>query len=530
MVKLTGYLTALPYQIANIVCRQKQRQNQGEIYKPVDYQAVNGWCELDADMRFQRSSPVFENLTQYTQKDLKQFTILDVIHENSKQKIQEIIFNAPVKNTESYLELKLNISGEEKYLASHLSHIKNHLGKTIGWRCEFFHHKSYKPNLEVQENVSDFSHKLWDLADRNFQKSFSIFFRILADKCADLFNSEQLTLARYNQTTKTFIFEAIRGDKLPLDSIFEQNLQTLFKQGSHGNPGLFTFGDDAGDKNKEGNPCHLKAPASFGLGAGWLLPFVNQAGKPVGCLVLTDSGLSKSDKDTTDKLNITYLTLTLILNSFLEKEDQDKKERRLHQVLVTGSIFKLQLPMRSLMREMAWSIKFSFDAFLTTIALFDQRDKNLGFYAVASDDKQLILSLAEEKVAETKFIASLQKGMKIRKSHLVHDIGLISAIDLSSGTSERGFIVTPIFDNSGKMMGAIILCERRNMPIFELESVTILETIAKQIAVGINNRILYSRAIKKQTKETLVVNKPETNGFVHKPAKKQQRFWSRIFS
>ncbi|MCA9735256.1 MAG: hypothetical protein H6696_17385 [Deferribacteres bacterium] len=530
LVKLTGYLTALPYQVQNSAFMHKTKQSHGEIYKPVDYQAVNGWCELDADMKFQRSSPVFENLTEYSQADLKQFTILDVFHDESRNKIQKIVFNSSENNMENLVEVKLNCNGEEKYLTSQFRRIKNNQQKTIGWRCEFFHHKHYKPELANNDNTSPFAHKLWDLANRNFQKTFSIFFRILADKCADIFQSEHLTLARYNQTTNKFVFEAIRGEKLPLDSLLEQHSAALFTRPASGTPKLFTFSDSP-DKNAEsGHEFHIEIPSGFGLQSGWILPFINPDGKPVGCLAVSNSGLMKSEKDAVEHLNIVYLTLMLILGSFLDKESQNKKERRLHQVLVTSSIFKLQLPMRSLMREMAWSIKFSFDAFLTTLALFDQKDRSLGFYAVASDDKHLILSLAEEKVREAKFLSLLQNGKTIRKSYLVPQIGITNTLDLSSGTSERGFIVTPIFDNNNKMMGAIILCERRNMPFFELESVTILETIAKQIAVGISNRVLYSRALKQPNTEPVLVKTQHSNGKVHEPSKKPQRFWSRMFS
>lgn len=533
LVKFAGYLTALPYLIQNIIFKRNYHPENGEEPRKTSATiTTHGWCELDGDLRFQRSSPSFESMLEFRQEDLSQFKIYDLFPPESQDQIKKVVDESPPKLDDRFLEIKFkNKTGDQKFLTAHFHRITNNVEKTIGWRCEFFFNHDFKPAPLHNESKLTIAEKLWDFSNENYQMTFPVFFRSLGKKCVELIDCEQISIARYNPTSGKFLYEAIKGKQLPLQAIIESESTPVFKNQAAEKPALYFFSIESQKLVPTSDSDNwIKTPANFGLDNGIILPFSDLNGNPAGCLAFAGADISMPQEELIQKLQTVLLIFTLVLNSFFAKTFQEKKERRLQQILVTSSIFKLQLPMRSLMREMAWAIKFSFDAFLATLALFDEKDQSLGFYAVASDDKHLILSLAEERVQQSTFLDCLKNGKTIRKSHLVPKIGTANSLDLSSGTSGTGFIVSPIFNHDRKMMGAIVLCERRNIPIFENESITILETIAKQIAVGIGNRVLYSRALKRENTRKTVPESVKSNGKPHAEVNQKQRFWGKIFS
>ncbi len=531
LIKLPGYLTALPYLIQNLI--YKKYNNLNSFSAPLQKMMPlpeNGWCELGSDLKIQRCSSTLEKLLEFSQKDLTRFKLPDLFHADSREEIYRCLADESAENDDSLQETRFrNQAGEARFFVVHFHRIRNHLQETTGWRCDFFYQANYRPATLSSEKNKTLAEKLTGLLQADYKMTFPIFFRSIAEKCTELIDCEQLTLVRYNKTSGKFISDAIRGPELPVAALLQKDEITVFAPRRDDSAQLYFFSVE-NDLTLSAKANHIKTPPGFDLDGGILLPFAEPDSTPIGCIAVAGLPELAQNDGRLQQLDIISLLITLILRTFHEKAEQEKRERRLQQILVTGSIFKLQLPMRSLMREMAWAIKFSFDAFLSALALFDKKDGSLGFYAVASDDKHLILSLAEEKVHEDKFLACLKSGKTIRKSHLLANIGVNNDLDLLKGTSGAGLIVTPITDIHGKMMGAIILCERRNIPVFDLESITILETIAKQIAVGISNRVIYSRALKQQTSESTAAEAAETNGRIAKPEKKAQRFWKRIFS
>ena len=531
LTKLNGYLTALPYLVQNYIHRKNDRGDSATApYVKSALKAENGWCELGAEMRIQRSSPAMGQLLEMPQKDLEQFRLPDLFHTEARTIIDGIVARSSSNTDEFLLEIRgREGNGESKFFVINFQRISNHLQETTGWRCDFFYHSQYRPAPAPNEDKKSFVEHVFKLVQVDFKMTFPIFYRSVAEKCASAIACEQITSVRFNATSGKFVSDAIHGQELPVTALLQNGESSIFPDKNSGKPRLHFF-SVAENRTIPVADNHIKTPAGFGLDGGILLSFSEMDGTPIGCLALAGLPAEPQIEAQLQQLHIIALLVSLVLQSYCDKSEQAKKERRLQQILVSGSIFKLQLPMRSLMREMAWAIKFSFDAFLTALALFDKKDSSLGFYAVASDDKHLILSLAEERIKQSDFLACLQNGETIRKSHLVADIALSGGIDLLTGTSGSGFIVTPIFDLDGKMMGAIINCERRNECIFDISSITILETVAKQIAVGISNRVIYSRLLKQQNAASAVHKTTDSNGQISKSEEKPPRFWQRIFS
>ena len=211
---------------------------------------------------------------------------------------------------------------------------------------------------------------------------------------------------------------------------------------------------------------------------------------------------------------------SMAIENYYRFSSLEKRNRRLKQVLVTSNIFKLYLSLNELLKEVVWSVKFSLEFNLVSLILISKKSGQLETKAVACDDKIKLLQLNELKFSLKEYSDLLKDSYRRGKSYLVTNeepvlkhfkqiyYGTHSNGHYTDGWPHYALLLVPIKSREGKIIGFIMVDDPQDCRLPSLESMNILEILANQVAIAIDNRMLYVQA-KEQVQQSLPeVDKP----------------------
>jgi len=193
----------------------------------------------------------------------------------------------------------------------------------------------------------------------------------------------------------------------------------------------------------------------------------------------------------------------MAIENYYQFSELEKRSRRLKQILVTSNIFKLYLSLNDLLKEVVWSIKFSLDFNLVALGLVSKRSGNLEIKAVACDDKnkrnQLHgLAFPLDPLAKL-FRAEYNNGKSFlvgKEEEILCSLKKIyygDKFDTSQngGWPTCGILLVPVKSRASKIIGLLMVDDPVNKKLPTKDVIKTLEILANQIAVAIDNRVLY---------------------------------------
>jgi hypothetical protein len=198
------------------------------------------------------------------------------------------------------------------------------------------------------------------------------------------------------------------------------------------------------------------------------------------------------------------------IENYYRFSSTERRHRRLKQVLVTSNIFKLYLSLSELLKEIVWSVKFSLDFNLVSLVLISKKSGMLETKAVACEDKIKMLQLRELKFNLKDFGELLKEEYRRGKSYLIDKEELVlkpfKRIYYGAQTNGRfnygwpywGFLLVPLKSREGKIIGFLLADDPADCRMPTNDTIHTLEISANQIAVAIDNRILYVQAKEQQ--------------------------------
>jgi hypothetical protein len=211
-------------------------------------------------------------------------------------------------------------------------------------------------------------------------------------------------------------------------------------------------------------------------------------------------------KTTFSNLEIFSQITSLAIENFYRFSNLEKRNRRLKQVLVTSNIFKLYLSLNELLKEVVWSVKFSLEFNLVSLILISKKSGQLETKAVACDDKIKLLQVNELKYELKDYSELLKDQYRRGKSYLVTDeepvlkhfkqiyYGTHSNGHYTDGWPHFALLLVPIKSREGKIIGFIMVDDPQDCRLPSLETTNVLEILANQVAIAIDNRMLYVQA------------------------------------
>ena len=211
-------------------------------------------------------------------------------------------------------------------------------------------------------------------------------------------------------------------------------------------------------------------------------------------------------RDTFYNLELFGRLASLIIENYWHFSSIERRSRRLKQVLVTSNIFKLYLSLSELLKEVVWSVKFSLDFNLVGLALISKKTGMLEMKAVACEDKIKMLQLRELTFDLDSVSDLLKEKYRRDKSYFIdqEEQALVALKNIwhpnnMNGHSEGswpywGVIFVPLKSRSGKIIGFLIVDDPVDYRVPSIEIIRTLEILANQVAVAIDNRVLYIQA------------------------------------
>ncbi|RQW02507.1 GAF domain-containing protein [candidate division KSB1 bacterium] len=183
-----------------------------------------------------------------------------------------------------------------------------------------------------------------------------------------------------------------------------------------------------------------------------------------------------------------------------------RKNRRLSHMLSNANIFKLHLGLTELLNEMVWSARHSLDFNLVTLALMSKKSQRLETKAVACDDKIKQKQLLALTFDMSEFSHLVRDDYLIGKSYLVNRkepvldhfkqiyYGADNRLNLDDGWSQNALILVPVRGRDEKTIGYFMADDPQEARLPTPDAVQMLEILADQIGVAIDNRIMYVQA------------------------------------
>ncbi len=530
IIKARGYLTALPFTIRNILDRRNVVKPQLSKLKLVDEPDINeGHFIIDRKGRILSANQNMAEITNYSNEELLELTFTDLL-----PKDQERLFNNQLnlithngKSIESFKTEILGKTGNKVLLDILLTAVRDEQKEVVSYRgkverltADIERQSEGETEIDQLDMINQISRTIISSYDEPLNALLEKFSEI----ACQVFGFQRSTIALLDKRKKAYIKQSMIGFpalkktdngsvEVPreiVDKIFANRYRVkviYYNQSHKHSTGYLNSGsmDRRTQKRRPQNRWHQRDLI--------LINLMVRNGDSFGYISL-DSPVFKTQpaRNVFHNLELFGRLASLAVENYYQFSELEKRSRRLKQILVTSNIFKLYLSLNDLLKEVVWSIKFSLDFNLVALGLVSKKSGNLEIKAVACDDKTKLnqlfgLTFPLDPLAEL-FRAEYNNGKSFliaKKEEVLSSLKKIyygDKVDISQngGWPACGMLLVPVKSRDNKIIGLLMADDPVNKKLPTKDVVTTLEILANQIAVAIDNRVLYVQMKEKNRK------------------------------
>ncbi|MCH7753594.1 response regulator [candidate division KSB1 bacterium] len=521
IIKARGYLTALPFTMRNILERKSAFKRELPTLKLVDEPDVHeGHFILDRKGRILSANQNMAKITNYSNEELLELTFTDLL-----PKDQERLFNNQLdlithngKSIESFKTEILGKMGNKMLLNIILTAVRDDQKRVVSYRGKVERLTADVKTYRTTEAEID-QLKMIDQISQAIISSYDEPLNVLLEKFSEIacqiFGFQRSTIALLDKRKKAYIKQSMTGfpvltsrnntdvevPKEIVDKIFSNKflVKLIYYNQSHRHSTSQLNAksiERRTQKRRPENKWHQRDLI--------LVNLLVRNGDSFGYISL-DSPTSKSQpaRNAFHNLELFGRLISMAIENYYQFSELEKRSRRLKQILVTSNIFKLYLSLNDLLKEVVWSIKFSLDFNLVALGLVSKRSGNLEIKAVACDDKnkrnQLHgLAFPLDPLAEL-FRAEYNNGKSFlveKEEEILYSLKKIYYGDKfntsqNGGWPTCGILLVPVKSRASKIIGLLMVDDPVNKKLPTKDVIKTLEILANQIAVAIDNRVLY---------------------------------------
>ncbi|HOT98434.1 MAG TPA: PAS domain-containing protein [bacterium] len=199
----------------------------------------------------------------------------------------------------------------------------------------------------------------------------------------------------------------------------------------------------------------------------------------------------------------------MVIENYYRFSTIERRSRRLKQILINSNIFKLYLSLNELLKEVVWAVKFSLEFNLVSLVLISKKSGQLETKAVACDDRIKLGQIHDLAFDLKDFSGLLREEYRRGRSFLISSeekvlqhlkqiyYGSFTNGHYIDGWPRYALLLVPIKSREGKIIGFILADDPADGRLPTTESVQILEILANQVAIAIDNRMLYVQSREK---------------------------------
>jgi len=534
IMKVRGYLTALPFTVRKVLERSKIRRPQpATVQVPTEAEPLSeqqqtlgdGYFILDRTGRFISVDLSTENLTGYSEEELFELRLGDLVPHESEQQLYSWLHTVPESKAESHYETYLLTKmGDKLRVDIALVAVTDRAGEVVNFRGRLKkipEKKFREPSTNGRFDQLRMVDELTNTMSESFEEPFNVLLERLAETLCQLFRFRHATVALLDRKRKVYVKQAMvgylshngrpqRALEVPqevIDRIFagRYRVKVIYYNREIREPRELLAPMVPERRSQRRRP-----PDQWHERDLILLNLSDREGRSFGYISLDspDEGHVPT-RSTFINLQIFGRLASFAIENYYRFASIERRNRRLKQVLVTSNIFKLYLSLSELLKEVVWAVKFSLDFDLVCLSLISKKTGLLEIKSVASEDKIKLLQLLEVSFPVRPFSQLLKEEYRVSKSYLVRkeepvlrplkQIYYGSRLDGGGGDewSPWNLLLVPIRSRESKIIGFLMADDPADGRLPQDEVIRTLEILTNQIGVAIDNRVMYVEAKKR---------------------------------
>lgn len=530
IMKVSGDQTALPFTIQKVVERGQIKIEPPQPPAEKVNATVNqeekiqeAFYILDRKGHFLSANDKMLALSGYTEEELLELSVADLLPPSQEHRFFEWFTTLHENGEQATFSGELVTKyGTRQPVNLVLTSVKNEVNEIIGYRGHLKDVESFSPEesqLPAQEIHFVLVSEFIKLLHSSLHEHLGYVLGRIAQIGSQLFRFQKVTLALLDRSKRVFIKQAMVGQKLQsgdkktmievpqelIEQIFTDQFRFKVMYSSH--EGLIDFEKM---RLKRRLSSGLFAPANS-LHIEWqeddmlLINLVDQNKQTFGYISLEKSvSKSVSESELVSNLELFAQLSSLAIENHYHFSMLERKNRRLKQLLVSSNIFKLHLNFDDLLKEVVWSVRYTLEFKLVALALVTSKSGMLEIRAAACDDKIKQLHLEELRFTLTSIAQVLKEKYKQGKSYFIREQekNLLPLKEIYYHSTKESnqekmvwdsscLILVPIMTREQKISGFLMVDDPADGKIPTTEVIHTLEILTNQVAVAIDNRMMY---------------------------------------
>ena len=484
-----------------------------------------GFFICDRRGRFLAANRSLQTMLNYAEEELLELALSDLLSREEEQHLFNDIFAGPPDQDIFPIQIHfIDKMGEKRPVSLKIRMLRDESRdkRIIGFRGSVTlvaAERGERAGEQAELDQGIMVRHLFDLVQMSYTEPLNVLLKRIGEVVCQIFGFQRSTVALLDRRKKAYIKHAMigygenraaSGEKIlqvpqeVVDRLFVDKTQVkviYYNQeiGSLGSPSL--------------SLTHTELPA---VESRWhprdlvMLRLADHRGRQFGYISIDEplDGVTPA-RSTFENLELFSQLVAMAIENYYRFSTLERRNRRLKQILINSNIFKLYLSLNELLKEVVWSVKFSIEFNLVSLVLISKKSGLLETKAVACDDRIKLGQIQELAFDLRDFSAILREEYRRGKSFLISSeeevlrhfkqiyYGNLSNGHYADGWPRYALLLVPIKSREGKIIGFILADDPVDGKLPTTESVHILEILANQVAIAIDNRMLYVQAREK---------------------------------
>ncbi|MBN1542500.1 PAS domain-containing protein [candidate division KSB1 bacterium] len=494
-----------------------------------------GYFICDKRGRFLSTNDILLSLTGYAEEEILELAITDLMSkEIAHDFLTELYDKAEEEETIEFSTEIVDKIGERHAVEIRVRLITDESSEAIiGFRGNLIPTPSKQNTLPARHGQVDQAGMIEDLINiihLGYSEPLAMLLKRVSESICQVFGFKRSTIALLDRRRRVFVKQAMVGYSSDANSSIERRaievpqevIDRIFSD-RYKIKVIYHNQDQRDAKNYLTSGMPERRSVKRLPEDQWhkrdliLLNLMDHQGNTFGYISLDDPlDNTYPTRTTFHNLELFAAMISMAIENYYRFSTLERRNRRLKQMLVNSNIFKLYLSLNELLKEVVWSVKFSLDFNFVSLVLISKKSGLLETKAVACDDKIKLLQVREIKYDLKEFSDILRDEYRQGRSYfIINEESVLRHLKqiyygsrlnkpFRGGWPVWGLILVPIKSCEGKIIGFLLADDPLDNQMPTRETIGNLEIMANQIAIAIDNRVMYVQA-----KERLDPNPPE---------------------
>ena len=485
-----------------------------------------GFFICDRRGRFLSANKNLQSMIGYSEEEILELSLADLLNKEEEQALFQGIFSG--QDDQEIFPILLHFidklgNGHAVSMKIRMLRDESAEKRIIGFRGSVTVVPAGKresaPFAELVDQGMMVQHVL-DLVQMSYSEPLNVLLKRIGEIVCQVFGFQRSTVALLDRRKKAYIKQALIGyrdatgpstDEKPME-VPQEVVDRLFVD--HVPVKIIYYNQEtlSADSLRSSTALALQ-PQLAPLETQWhprdlvLLRLGDHRGNQFGYISIDEPLPDRTPaRSTFYNLELFSQMMAMIIENYYRYSTVDRRSRRLKQILINSNIFKLYLSLNELLKEVVWSIKFSLEFNMVSLVLISKKTGQLETKAVACEDKIKLGQISELAYDLKDFSALLREEYRRGKSYLISSeekvlqhlkqiyYGSLSNGHYIDGWPRYALLLVPIKSREGKIIGFVLADDPADGRLPTTENVHILEILANQVAIAIDNRMLYVQA------------------------------------